>query len=67
MRLQISIMWIWFNQIMKFIVLGGRHVIQCVFHEDVNPLIRDFIKDRPGENTKTVNINSFNNYYKYKR
>ena len=52
---------------MKFIVLGGRHVIQCVFHEDVNPLIRDFIKDRPGENTKTVNINSFNNYYKYKR
>lgn len=28
---------------------GGGHVIQWVFHENINPLIWDFIKDRPGK------------------
>jgi len=27
---------------------GGGHVIHWMFHEDINPLIWDFIKDRPG-------------------
>lgn len=27
---------------------GGGHVIQWVFHEDINPLIWNFIQDRPG-------------------
>jgi len=27
---------------------GGGHVIHWVFHEDINPLIWEFIKDRPG-------------------
>ena len=28
---------------------GGGHVIQWVFHEEINPKIWDFIKDRPGK------------------
>lgn len=27
---------------------GGGHVIHWIFHEDINPLIWEFIKDRPG-------------------
>jgi len=27
---------------------GGGHVIHWVFHEEINPIIWDFIKDRPG-------------------
>ncbi len=27
---------------------GGGHVIQWMFHEEINPLIWEFIKDRPG-------------------
>ena len=27
---------------------GGGHVIQWVFHEEINPIIWEFIKDRPG-------------------
>jgi len=27
---------------------GGGHVIQWIFHEEINPLMWDFIKDRPG-------------------
>ncbi len=28
---------------------GGGHVIHWIFHEDINPLIWEFIKDRPGK------------------
>lgn len=28
---------------------GGGHVIQWVFHEEINPIIWEFIKDRPGK------------------
>lgn len=28
---------------------GGGHVIHWMFHEDINPLIGDFIKDKPGK------------------
>ena len=28
---------------------GGGHVIHWIFHEEINPLIWEFIKDRPGK------------------
>lgn len=28
---------------------GGGHVIHWIFHEDINPIIWDFVKDRPGK------------------
>ena len=39
--------WIYPNNEVHVFTDGG-HVIHWIFHEDINPLIWDFIKDRPG-------------------
>jgi pimeloyl-ACP methyl ester carboxylesterase len=39
--------WIYPNNAV-YVFPGGGHVIHWMFHEDMNPLIWDFIKDRPG-------------------
>ena len=40
--------WIYPNSTVH-VFTGGGHVIHWMFHEDINPLIWDFIKDRPGK------------------
>lgn len=40
--------WIYPNNTVHVFPDGG-HVIHWIFHEDINPLIWDFIKDRPGK------------------
>ena len=39
--------WIYPNNTVH-VFTGGGHVIHWMFHEDINPVIWDFIKDRPG-------------------